>query len=81
MDSTIIIDWAFSLADTIRNTARDKYPEEMHRWPINNNFESKGFSWDNKYLVIVLYDKGLQIPQMGSIENWALICHLPLLPL
>ena len=34
-------DWALSFSRSIQDTVRENFPEEKHRWPIKNDFESK----------------------------------------
>jgi hypothetical protein len=69
MDNNILIDWAFSLRDSIEEHVKKNYREDYHRWPINHGFDAKGFSWNDKYLIVILYNKNLQVPVMGVVQN------------
>jgi hypothetical protein len=62
MDTTIVVNWAFSLNESIRDYVKNNYREDSHRWPANYGFDAKGFSMNDKYLIVILYDKNLQIP-------------------
>lgn len=69
MNNDILRDWAFRFSRSIQDTVRENFPEDKHRWPIKNDFVSKGFVWINQYLIVVLYDKNLQLPSVGLVQD------------
>lgn len=70
MDNGILVDWAFSLQTTILEEVENRFPDEKHRWPLLRGFNAKGYSFDGKYLIAVLIDDFVQIPNIGVIEEF-----------
>jgi hypothetical protein len=48
---------------------KKNYQEDYHKWPVNYGFDAKGFSWNDKYLIVILYDRNLQTPVIGEIQR------------
>lgn len=69
MDNNILRDWALSLSESIHDIVKERYPEDLHRWPRRDGFESKGFVWKNQYLIVVLYYKDLQMQSVKLVEE------------
>ncbi len=41
-DNNILVDWAFSCQETVKQTVETSYPNEIHRWPPLRHVRSRG---------------------------------------
>lgn len=68
MDTDYLADWAFSCQHTLQNVVQERHAHEAHRWPIIRIFDAEGYTWNEKYLVVILRDKLSGVPTMGSTK-------------
>jgi len=68
VDSDYLVDWAFSCQHTLQNVVQEQHANEAHRWPIIRNFDAEGYTWNEKYLVVILRDKLSGVPTMGNTK-------------
>ena len=57
-----VLDWGFSLKTAIVRVVENKFHDERHRWPLMLGFDIQAFDWNKTYIIIILYDKVIQVP-------------------
>lgn len=55
-------DWAFGIRGGIENIVRSNFPQDLHNWPILQNFNFEAYKIAQDYMVIILTDKLTGIP-------------------
>ena len=67
-DNKILVDWAFSSQETIKQSVEENYPNEIHRWPLLRAISSEGYVWKDK-IIIILRNQQIGVDTMGKVED------------
>jgi hypothetical protein len=68
MRDNFFVVWSLAIQGSIQKIAKERYPQELHRWPIRN-FKSEGYVWKETHLIIILRDDISAIPYMSDVNT------------
>jgi hypothetical protein len=60
------VEWAFAIKNTLENVVREKFPHDIHRWPILKVFDADSYLLNDFFVIIKLKDKISGIPVSAS---------------
>jgi len=72
----ILVDWAFAVQAGVIDVVQKSFPSELSKWPLSKAFDSRGYIWNKRYLVVVLVDKFTQFPRIGAVEIFPFDAYL-----